>query len=85
MKANHWEPEDVPRQPDAEQWRGATALAEADRWIVRMGVGYFSAAEGIVGDNVLGVVRELVTASELKLVLALENLVEAARRRSASP
>ena len=34
-----------------------------------MGIGYFSAAEGIVGDNVIHVVRELVTASELKLVL----------------
>ena len=34
-----------------------------------MGIGYFSAAEGIVGDNVLHVVRELVTAPELKLVL----------------
>jgi ribonucleoside-diphosphate reductase beta chain len=69
MKANHWEPEDVAMGRDVEQWRSATALTEADRWIVRMGVGYFSAAEGIVGDNVIGVVRELVTASELKLVL----------------
>jgi ribonucleoside-diphosphate reductase beta chain len=34
-----------------------------------MAIGYFSAAEGIVGDNVLHVVREAVTASELKLVL----------------
>ena len=34
-----------------------------------MGIGYFSAAEGIVGDNIIHVVRELVTASELKLVL----------------
>jgi ribonucleoside-diphosphate reductase beta chain len=69
MKANHWEPEDVPMQRDVEQWRGSGALSEIDRWIVRMGVGYFSAAEGIVGDNVIHVVRELVTASELKLVL----------------
>jgi ribonucleoside-diphosphate reductase beta chain len=45
------------------------ALSDVDRWIVRMGIGYFSAAEGIVGDNILHVVRELVTASELKLVL----------------
>ena len=69
MKANHWEPEDVPMQRDVEQWRSASALSEIDRWIVRMGIGYFSAAEGIVGDNVIHVVRELVTASELKLVL----------------
>jgi len=69
MKANHWEPEDVPMQRDVEQWRSQTALSDIDRWIVRMGIGYFSAAEGIVGDNIIHVVRELVTASELKLVL----------------
>jgi ribonucleoside-diphosphate reductase beta chain len=40
-----------------------------ERWIIRMGIGYFSAAEGIVGDNIQHVVRELVTAPELKLVL----------------
>ena len=69
MKANHWEPEDVQMQKDIEQWRSTTALTETDRWIIRMGIGYFSAAEGIVGDNVQHVVRELVTAPELKLVL----------------
>ena len=69
MKANHWEPEDIPMQRDIEQWRSETALTEIDRWIIRMGIGYFSAAEGIVGDNIQHVVRELVTASELKLVL----------------
>ena len=69
MKANHWEPEDVPMAKDLEQWRDAAALSDIDRWIIRMGIGYFSAAEGIVGDNVIHVVRELVTASELKLVL----------------
>ena len=69
MKANHWEPEDVQMAKDIEQWRDPAALSEIDRWIVRMGIGYFSAAEGIVGDNIIHVVRELVTASELKLVL----------------
>jgi ribonucleoside-diphosphate reductase beta chain len=68
MKAIHWEPEDVQMGKDIEQWRSG-ALSDIDRWIVRMGIGYFSAAEGIVGDNVIHVVRELVTASELKLVL----------------
>jgi ribonucleoside-diphosphate reductase beta chain len=69
MKANHWEPEDVQMAKDIEQWRSRSALSDIDRWIVRMGIGYFSAAEGIVGDNIIHVVRELVTASELKLVL----------------
>lgn len=68
MKANHWEPEDIQMQKDVEQWR-SDRITDAERWIIRMGIGYFSAAEGIVGDNVLHVVRELVTAPELKLVL----------------
>jgi len=69
MKANHWEPEDVPMGKDIEQWRDTTLVSEVERWIIRMGIGYFSAAEGIVGDNIQHVVRELVTAPELKLVL----------------
>ena len=68
MKANHWEPEDVIMQKDIEQWRGSD-LSDVERWIVKMAIGYFSAAEGIVGDNILHVVRQLVTAPELKLML----------------
>ena len=69
MKANHWEPEDIPMQKDVEQWRDSDAVTDAERWIIKMGIGYFSAAEGIVGDNIQHVTRELVTAPELKLVL----------------
>ena len=68
MKNNHWEPEDIPMQKDVEQWR-SDEVADVERWIIKMGIGYFSAAEGIVGDNIIHVVRELVTAPELKLVL----------------
>ncbi|MFD0892452.1 ribonucleotide-diphosphate reductase subunit beta [Luteolibacter ambystomatis] len=68
MKANHWEPEDITMQKDVEQWR-SDEITDVERWIIKMGIGYFSAAEGIVGDNVLHVVREVVTAPELKLVL----------------
>ncbi|GHC03882.1 ribonucleotide-diphosphate reductase subunit beta [Cerasicoccus arenae] len=70
MKNNHWEPEDIPMQKDCEQWRDSSgAITEIDHWIIKMAIGYFSAAEGIVGDNVQHVTRELVTAPELKLVL----------------
>jgi ribonucleoside-diphosphate reductase beta chain len=69
MKSNHWEPEDIPMQKDIEQWQSHKNLSDSERWIIRMGIGYFSAAEGIVGDNILHVIRELVTAPELKLVL----------------
>ncbi len=69
MKANHWEPEDIPMGKDIEQWNDANLLSDVERWIIMMGVGYFSAAEGIVGDNIQHVIRELVTAPELKLVL----------------
>ena len=69
MKANHWEPEDIPMGKDIEQWQSENFLSDSERWIIRMGIGYFSAAEGIVGDNILHVIRELVTAPELKLVL----------------
>ncbi len=70
MKANHWEPEDIPMQKDVEQWRDSSgAISDIDRWIIKMAIGYFSAAEGIVGDNIMHVIRELVTAPELKLVL----------------
>ena len=68
MKANHWEPEDIPMQKDCEQWRSSD-ISDIERWIIKMGIGYFSAAEGIVGDNLLHVIREAVTAPELKLVI----------------
>jgi ribonucleoside-diphosphate reductase beta chain len=69
MKNNHWEPEDIPMQKDVEQWRSGDEISDVERWIIKMGIGYFSAAEGIVGDNILHVIREVVTAPELKLVL----------------
>jgi len=68
MKANHWEPEDIPMGKDIEQWRDPLAVTDIDRWIIRMGLGYFSAAEGIVGDNVQHVTRQLISAPELRLV-----------------
>ncbi len=68
MKHNHWEPEDVPMGKDKEQWV-SNKTTDIERWIIRMGIGYFSAAEGIVGDNIYHVIRAAVTSPELKLML----------------
>lgn len=65
MKANHWEPDVIDMSKDAHQWNTG-ALSSRERWIVEMGVGYFSSAEGIVGDSVLHVIEDNLTAAELK-------------------
>ena len=65
MKANHWEPDVIDMTRDCTQWNSG-ALSEKERWIIEMGVGYFSAAEGIVGDSVLHVIEDNLTAAELK-------------------
>jgi ribonucleoside-diphosphate reductase beta chain len=65
MKANHWEPDVIDMTRDSQQWNTG-ALSSKERWIIEMGVGYFSAAEGIVGDSVLHVIEDNLTAAELK-------------------
>jgi len=65
MKANHWEPDVIDMTKDCKEWNGG-ALSAKERWIIEMGVGYFSAAEGIVGDSVLHVIEDNLTAAELK-------------------
>jgi ribonucleoside-diphosphate reductase beta chain len=65
MKANHWEPDVIDMTKDCTLWN-SSKLNQKERWIIEMGVGYFSAAEGIVGDSVLHVIEENLTAAELK-------------------
>nr|QIQ10870.1 Ribonucleoside-diphosphate reductase subunit beta [uncultured bacterium] len=65
MKANHWEPDVIDMTKDCSQWN-SNKLTPRERWIIEMGVGYFSAAEGIVGDSVLHVIEDNLSAAELK-------------------
>lgn len=65
MKANHWEPDVIDMTKDCILWN-SNKLNSRERWIIEMGVGYFSAAEGIVGDSVLHVIEDNLTAAELK-------------------
>jgi ribonucleoside-diphosphate reductase beta chain len=74
MKANHWEPDVIDMTKDCSQWNSST-LSSKERWIIEMGVGYFSSAEGIVGDSVLHVIEDNLTAAELKHA-ALRHIAE---------
>ena len=74
MKANHWEPDVIDMSKDAHQWNTGV-LSPKERWIIEMGVGYFSSAEGIVGDSVLHVIEDNLTAAELKHA-ALRHIAE---------
>ena len=65
MKANHWEPDVIDMTKDCATWN-SDKLSARERWIIEMGVGYFSAAEGIVGDSILHVIEDNLTAAELK-------------------
>jgi ribonucleoside-diphosphate reductase beta chain len=65
MKANHWEPDVIDMTKDCATWN-SDKLNSRERWIIEMGVGYFSSAEGIVGDSVLHVIEDNLTAAELK-------------------
>lgn len=65
MKANHWEPDVIDMTKDCAMWN-SNKLTPRERWIIEMGVGYFSAAEGIVGDSVLHVIEDNLSAAELK-------------------
>ncbi len=65
MKANHWEPDVIDMTKDCATWN-SNKLSSRERWIIEMGVGYFSAAEGIVGDSVLHVIEDNLSAAELK-------------------
>lgn len=69
MEANHWLPQEVPMYDDIKQWQDPTMLNDRERNIIRLGIGYFCSAEGIVGDCQQTIIRENLTAPELKLAV----------------
>lgn len=69
MEANHWLPQEIPMFDDVQQWNDSRMLSELERNIIRFGIGYFCSAEGIVGDCAQTVIRESLTAPELKMAV----------------
>src|SRR5437868_9546977 len=58
MEANHWLPQEVPMFDDIQQWKDPRVLNDREKNIIRIGIGYFCAAEGIVGDCAQTIIRE---------------------------
>src|SRR4029077_7125921 len=54
---------------DIHQWNDKNVLNDRERNIIRIGIGYFCSAEGIVGDCVQTIIRECLTAPELKMAV----------------
>lgn len=69
MEANHWLPQEVPMYDDIKQWNDDKLLNERERNIIRVGIGYFCSAEGIVGDCAQTIIRENLSAPELKMAV----------------
>lgn len=69
MEANHWVPQEIPMYDDIQQWSDSKVLNERERNIIRLGIGYFCSAEGIVGDCAQTLIRENLTAPELKMAV----------------
>jgi ribonucleoside-diphosphate reductase beta chain len=69
MEANHWLAQEVPMYDDIQQWNDPRMLNDRERNIIRVGIGYFCSAEGIVGDCAQTIIRENLTAPELKMAV----------------
>src|SRR6185295_19836401 len=69
MEANHWVPQEIPMYADIQQWNDEKVLNDRERNIIRLGIGYFCSAEGIVGDCAQTLIRENLTAPELKMAV----------------
>ena len=69
MEANHWLPQEVPMYDDIQQWNDENLLNDREKNIIRVGIGYFCSAEGIVGDCQQTIIRENLTSPELKMAV----------------
>jgi len=60
MKANHWEPEDIPMNKDVAQWR-SNEISDLDRWITELAVvlGRHAHEENVHADSLLYMISSL--------------------------
>ena len=74
--ANSWFPREVPLQKDIEQWMASSVLTPTQRDVVKANLGFFTASESMVQDNLAIRIYEWVTNPECRMYLSRQMFEE---------
>lgn len=74
--ANHWMPTEVPMSKDIELWK-SNDLSDAERYVIKRNLGFFSTAESLVGNNIVLAIFRHVTNPEARQYLLRQAFEEA--------
>ena len=75
--ANSWMPQEVPLQKDMEQWAASNVLTDNERNAIKANLGFFTASESLVQDNLAIRIYEWVANPECRMYLARQMFEEA--------
>jgi len=74
--ANHWMPNEVSMQKDAEMWSSDVLTAD-EKLVIMRNLGFFSTAESIVSNNLVLAIYKYITNPECRLYLLRQAFEEA--------
>ena len=69
-KANNWDPTNINMENDIRQWKADNVLSDDERLLVKRILGFFSATEGLVQNNLMLAVMRYVTDGACRQYLA---------------
>lgn len=73
---NNWLPSEVPMQQDVQLWK-SNELTDGERLMVLRNLGFFSTAEGLVGNNIVLAIFKHITNPEARQYLLRQAFEEA--------
>lgn len=74
--ANHWMPQEINMTSDITLWK-SDGLSEAERLIIKRGLGFFSTADSLVANNLVLAIYRLITNPECRQYLLRQAFEEA--------
>lgn len=75
--ANHWMPQEVNMNADVLLWNDPKGLTDAERRIIKRGLGFFSTADSLVANNLVLAVYRLITNPECRQYILRQSFEEA--------